>query len=105
MITTILLLSDGLDDGALVDIEKSLKSFESRIQSNFTIHTFGYGRDHDPLLMAKVSEFKNGKFYFVENLEDISLCFFDCLGGLLSTIGENVQIEITVNDEENCLEK
>ena len=85
-----MLLSDGLDEGALTDIEKSLNSFEKRINSNYTINTFGYGRDHDPLLMARISELKNGKFYFVENLEEISLCFFDCLGGLLSTIGENV---------------
>ena len=55
--------------------------------------------------MARIAEFRNGKFYFVEKLEEISLCFFDCLGGLLSTIGENVEIEININDEENCLEK
>ena len=55
--------------------------------------------------MARIAELRNGKFYFVENLEEISLCFFDCLGGLLSTIGENVEIEITINDEPHCLGK
>ena len=55
--------------------------------------------------MAKVAELKNGKFYFVDKLDEISLSFFDCLGGLLSTIGQNVEIKITVNDADNAFNK
>ena len=60
----------------------------------FTINTFGFGNDHDSTLMTWISDQKDGNFYFVEKVEDVGICFIDCLGQLFSVVAENVTINI-----------
>lgn len=33
-----------------------------------TIHTFGYGRDHDAAIMIALSELGNGAFYYIQDI-------------------------------------
>ena len=33
------------------------------------MHTFGYGSDHDPKLMTKLCNLRNGSFYFVNDVK------------------------------------
>ena len=53
-VTSIFLLSDGLEGGAQNRVENSLTKW--KLDSHpFTIHTFGFGSDHDPVLMTAIS--------------------------------------------------
>ncbi len=55
--TSIFLLSDGLEENAQDGIAKSLfhsELFDDLDNSNFSIHTFGFGKDHDPNLMTDI---------------------------------------------------
>jgi hypothetical protein len=52
-VTSVFLLSDGLDGGAEKRVEAEL--LKAGIEDNFTIHTFGFGADHDPTLMSSIS--------------------------------------------------
>ena len=91
-VSSIFLLSDGLDGRALSGIESLLKN--SSPKDSFTIHTFGYGKDHDPKLMSSIAKLKDGNFYFVEKLETVDECFVDAIGGLISVIGKDTTITI-----------
>jgi len=62
-----------------------------------TLHTFGYGSDHDPTLLKAIAEKGNGVYFFVQKPEEIPEAFADCLGGLLSTVAQNIVIKIEVD--------
>ena len=91
-ITSIFLLSDGQDDGAQYKVEESL--VELGVSEGVSINCFGFGADHDPELMADIADLRDGNFYFIEELETIDKTFVDCLGGLLSSIAQNVTLRI-----------
>ena len=61
---------------------------------SFTINCFGFGNDHDSELMTWIADQKDGNFYFIEKVEDVGVCFIDCLGQLFSVIAENVTVHI-----------
>lgn len=57
-ITSVFLLSDGLNDGAehrIRDLLKMMNFYQNYSEDSFTIQTFGFGKDHDPDLMDKIS--------------------------------------------------
>ena len=54
----------------------------------FTIHTFGFGNDHDPNLMTDICNLRDGNFYFIEDLDKLTENFVDALGGLFSIVAE-----------------
>lgn len=81
-VTSMFLLSDGLDGGAEKKVEKLL----SKCQESFTINTFGFGNDHDSKMMSDISRFKDGSFFFIEKLDQVDEAFVSALGGLLSVL-------------------
>jgi len=92
-VTSVFLLSDGLDYGAQQKVRATLLKY--KIPDDVTISTFGFGNDHDPQLMNDIADLRDGNFYFVEKLDTVDEAFVDCLGGLLSSIGQNVTIRIS----------
>ncbi|KAK7324928.1 hypothetical protein VNO77_28880 [Canavalia gladiata] len=58
------------------------------------VHAFGFGVDHDAPLMHSVSEISGGTFSFVEAEDVIQDAFAQCLGGLLSVVVQQVQLEV-----------
>jgi len=92
-VSSIFLLSDGLDEGAQQKVKSSLERYS--ISEDITINTFGFGNDHDPQLMSDIADLRDGNFYFVEKLDTVDEAFVDCLGGLLSSLGQNVTIKIS----------
>ena len=94
-VTSIFLLSDGLDDGAQTKVQNSLNNF--KLEGSFTINTFGFGSDHDPVLMSDIAKLKDGSFYYVEKLDTVDEMFVDALGGLFSVVAQDVQLEVKVN--------
>lgn len=62
--------------------------------------SFGFGRDHDADLMDKIASVKDGNFYFIERLETIDEAFVSALGGMLSVVGQNLEIAVENPDPE-----
>ncbi|CAD8141053.1 unnamed protein product [Paramecium octaurelia] len=89
-VTSIFLLSDGQDSGAAQSIQKQ----KDRIIDVVTIHSFGYGSDHDADLMSKICKVGQGSFYYIENVKLLDEFFADALGRLSSALAEKVQIDI-----------
>lgn len=97
-VTGVMLLTDGLDNSGTLDpltVENFFNSWRAKMEGHeFTFHTFGYGHDHDAALMEQMATLNGGNFYYVSNLETVSDTFVDCLGGLLSVIGQNAYINL-----------
>jgi len=97
-VSSIFLLSDGLDGQAQHRVSASLNEYG--ISDDVTISTFGFGNDHDPQLMNDIADLRDGNFYFIEKLDTVDEAFVDCLGGLLSSVGQNVLIKIKPEQSE-----
>ena len=60
----------------------------------FSIHSFGFGSDHDEELMTNISNLKDGTFYFVNQLETLDIAFCNALGGIISLAAKDVEIKL-----------
>ena len=52
------------------------------------VFTFGYGPEHDTVLLPSLANAGNGLFYYIDNSDTIPESFCDCLGGLLSVAAQ-----------------
>jgi hypothetical protein len=91
-VTSLFLLSDGLDSGAYDRVSGTLSLYN--LNDLFTINCFGYGNDHDPILMNSISKLKDGNFYFIDKVDTVDECFVDCLGALISVAAQDVSIVV-----------
>jgi uncharacterized protein YegL len=98
-VTSVLILSDGLDDRAENSIRQQIKN--NKDGGVYTINTFGYGSDHDPKMMSALSGMKDGSFYFIDKLDTMDEVFVDCLGGLISVVSSKVQLKIEPSQNED----
>ncbi|KAL4486848.1 hypothetical protein ABPG72_009612 [Tetrahymena utriculariae] len=82
-VSSIFLLSDGQDKGSDSRIRILLQTRYLQLKEEcFTIHSFGFGNDHDGPLMQSIAQIKDGSFYYVERNEQVDEFFIDALGGL-----------------------
>ena len=62
------------------------------------IHTFGYGSDHDAGMLREIANAAEGMYYFIENADNISDAFAECLGGLTSTVAQQMMLTIEASE-------
>ena len=93
--SSVLLLSDG-QDNYLNDeqLGEKLKSFTKGEGLSFTLNTFGYGYDHDPKIMNKLASLRDGSFFLVEDYNKVGEYFVAVLGGCISAISKNCELNI-----------
>ena len=48
-----------------------------------------------------MSEFKNGKFYYIQSDDIVDECFIDCLADLMTIIGKDVKIKVDLKSSAN----
>ncbi|OMJ72888.1 hypothetical protein SteCoe_28551 [Stentor coeruleus] len=99
-LTSILLLSDGCDnDTKSVNqrIRVAIDEFKPRIKDSYRMHTFGYGKDHDSVVMNLMAELTNGNFYYVENEASVTDAFTNCIGEIFALLASNVQVSLKTN--------
>ncbi|CAK64168.1 unnamed protein product (macronuclear) [Paramecium tetraurelia] len=89
-VTSVFLLSDGVDY-TYPEVKNQIQT----VNEVFTLHTFGFGEDHDAQMMTQLCNLKSGSFYFVQDVTLLDEFFADALGGLISVVGE--QLEITLS--------
>ena len=71
----------------------------------FTLHTFGYGDDFDTKLMSKLALIRDGSFFTIEDINKIQEYFVNALGGCMSTIYNEVKINIKMLKDTFKLKK
>ena len=101
-VASILLLSDGkdnlLDETGLVN---GLKNLTKGLGLSFTLNTFGYGDDHDAKIMNKLANLRDGSFFYVDDYSKISEYFVSVLGGCVSVISKQLNLQLKVVNN-NC---
>ncbi|CAD8200820.1 unnamed protein product [Paramecium octaurelia] len=95
-VSSVFLLSDGQDNVATQQIQIQLQ----QLDEEFTMHTFGFGQDHDAAMMTSICNLKNGSFYFVQNISLLDEFFVDALGGLKSVVGEKLKMKVNLKHPE-----
>ncbi|KAI5389088.1 hypothetical protein KIW84_074660 [Lathyrus oleraceus] len=104
-VCSIILLSDGQDTytvnsrpGVGADYQSLVPNTIHRNNNSLglqiPVHAFGFGADHDATSMHSISEISGGTFSFIEAEEVIQDAFAQCIGGLLSVVVQEVQLEI-----------
>merc|ERR1719285_471660 len=72
--------------------DKILK--ESLGVNDLHMNTFGFGANHNNELLDKIAESFDGMYYYVENEQAIVEGFANCLGGMLSTVAQEITVTV-----------
>jgi hypothetical protein len=62
---------------------------------NISIHSFGFGCQHDEDLMRNICKLKDGSFYFIKELATLDESFCNALGGIISLAAKDVEIKLS----------
>lgn len=104
--SSILLLSDGCDneynDIALVE---KLRNLTKNKDLNFTLNSFGYGGDHDPQTMKKLSNIRDGTFFYVDKYENVAEFFGIVLGTCASVISNKASLVVELLNKKCEIKK
>ncbi len=60
----------------------------------YTIHSFGFGQDHDSNMMSSIARLKDGNFYFVDKISSIDEAFVNALGAILSVAASRIEVQV-----------
>ena len=100
--SSIILLSDGCDnnfnDNELV---QKLRDLTKNKDLNFTLNSFGYGGDHDPQTLKKLSNIRDGTFFYVDKYEKVAEYFGIVLGTCASVISNKASLVVELLNK-NC---
>lgn len=62
-----------------------------------SLHTFGYGTDHnEELLQNMANATEGGTYYFVEDDKSVGVAFGDAIGGVVSVVAQNAVVQVQV---------
>ena len=101
-VSSILLLSDGCDNESNdVELADSLKQLTKGLGLSFTLHTFGYGNDHDAKVMNKLANLRDGSFFYVQEYSKVAEYFVSVLGACVSVISKKLYLKLQVLNN-NC---
>jgi hypothetical protein len=90
-----LLVSDASDTTRRAQMDLVLARAEA---ANVPIHSFGYGRSHDPASLWLMSNHTNGTYTFVKDWYDLRDCVAGCVGGMMSIGLLNMKLHMKVVD-------
>ena len=93
---SVLLMTDGLANNGIRDTDGIVRCMQGVLgeKPNFTVFTFGYGADHNAEMLRSISDAGGGQYYYMEDGDAVATSFADCLGGLLSVVGQNTRLKL-----------
>ncbi|KAF4368534.1 hypothetical protein F8388_018658 [Cannabis sativa] len=93
----IMLMSDGLQNGPRDATKVQI--------GNVPVYTFGFGADHDPTVLKIVADNSaGGTFSAVQNEDNLSIAFSQCLAGLLTVVVQDLKLTLTEFETESSIE-
>ena len=93
----VLLFTDGQANEGITGLDQlttATKQCLAQQPHDVTVFTFGFGADHDATLLRQLAECSEGSYYYIQSARDMKEIFADCLGGLLSVVAEQIQIQV-----------
>jgi uncharacterized protein YegL len=92
-VSAILLLTDGQDGTAAARLPGLISRAEA---ARCALYTFGFGADHDAVMLGQIAEQARTPFSFVESTgANIREAFAGAAGGLTSVVAQDIQINLT----------
>eukprot|EP00456_Euglypha_rotunda_P034921 TRINITY_DN2693_c0_g1_i8.p1 TRINITY_DN2693_c0_g1~~TRINITY_DN2693_c0_g1_i8.p1 ORF type:complete len:498 (-),score=75.22 TRINITY_DN2693_c0_g1_i8:28-1521(-) len=71
---------------------------------NCSVNTFGFGSSHNADLLKAISHAGNGLYFYIQNSDGIGEAFVDCMGGLLSVVGQGLKLSIQSEGKTELLD-
>ena len=99
-IVSMILLSDGWDNDSRSNIPYNFRNYiinQNKRNYVFTLHTFGFGQNHNAELMKNLSLIRNGNYYFIEKLIDLQDAYLNIFGALSTVKEVNAKLTIQSN--------
>lgn len=94
-ISGMILVSDASETTRRAQMDLVLARAEA---ANIPIHSFGYGRSHDPASLWLISNHTGGIYGFVKDWYDLRDCLAGCIGGMMSIGLLNMKMHIKIVD-------
>jgi hypothetical protein len=94
-ISSMILVSDAADSTRRAQMDLVLARAEA---ANVPIHSFGYGRSHDPASLWLMSNHTSGTYTFVKDWYDLRDCVAGCVGGMMSIGLINIRLHLKIVD-------
>jgi hypothetical protein len=91
------LVSDASDSTRRAQMDLVLARAEA---ANVPIHSFGYGRSHDPASLWLMSNHTSGTYTFVKDWYDLQDCVAGCVGGMMSIGLLNMKLHMKIVDSQ-----
>ncbi|XP_062114656.1 E3 ubiquitin-protein ligase WAV3-like [Humulus lupulus] len=95
----IILMSDG---------EQNVGGDAAQVKiGNVPVYTFGFGANHEPKVLKAIAENSTGgTFSDVQNQDNLSIAFSQCLAGLLTVVAQDLKLTVAKSEEnESTIEK
>ncbi|PPQ73569.1 hypothetical protein CVT26_010370 [Gymnopilus dilepis] len=94
-VSGMILVSDASDSTRRAQMDLVLARAEA---ANIPIHSFGYGRSHDPASLWLMSNHTSGTYTFVKDWYDLRDCVAGCVGGMMSIGLLNMKLHLKIVD-------
>ncbi|KAJ4457726.1 putative ring zinc finger and vwf domain family protein [Paratrimastix pyriformis] len=107
---SVLLMTDGQANAGITNTAALVSRLGTRLEkagqkgTSITIHTFGFGADHQPELLRAIAMQARGMFYYVQNEQAIPAALGECMGGLLSVVAQSVELAVVPANGAQLLE-
>lgn len=92
MLVRVIMLTDGQANQGITSAEGLTKIIDTR--SKTTVSCFGYGTDANQELLADLAKRGEGNYAFIKDPDEALSAFGKELGGLLSTYGQNIVLDL-----------
>ncbi|PCH36261.1 hypothetical protein WOLCODRAFT_20435 [Wolfiporia cocos MD-104 SS10] len=94
-VTGMILVSDTAETTRRAQMDLVLARTEA---ANVPIHSFGYGRSHDPASLWLMSNHTSGTYTFVKDWYDLRDCLAGCIGGMMSIGLLHIKLHMKIVD-------
>ena len=91
----VIVLTDGHPTAGIsnpTQLKHSLGSAHAELGFSAPMFTFGFGEDHNSMLLTELAEGAEGMYSHVEDAEMIASSFAECLGGITSLVAQVTSI-------------
>ncbi len=94
----VILMTDGLANRGITETERLVAIGKQKYASGISTTTMGLGDDFNEDLLITIANASGGAFYFIESPEVAPSIFQEELRGLLSVVGQNLNISLNLSE-------
>lgn len=90
----IVFLTDGKANRGVTDINVLGPMIAKMVPSRTSIFTLGFGNEHDPVFMGKISEVARGSYYYIEHEDSVEDAFLGIIGKTMDICFQNLSLKV-----------